>query len=608
MRDSTHFFIPRNRPVVISNASVYNRKSLDTNSKIPLVNSLNHLTYLISNSPKVRETVANDGALKRLISILRNCHFSVHETMDERNDRINRHTMARETWQRRQHVLLAWEWTLAFQCLVLTGTRGSEETRQKVVEAGILPLLATVLDNYLIYHMHYDFVKKEYLSVHFVTLETELIYDRIKRIKFGTYNKTYEEYVQYLFGNDIFNGIEHEQNLFDEDFLSSTMTQPSDFGEVWQDPTVDDQTWNEENTFLDLPTSYEPVSIKFPRRFYLGKIVPTHDDLVWSLQLLAFISKYPYMKSKLQKCELIPSLSFRPILERGQYLLNGMDAEDVDVPVFHKNCTSKTGEPFLHVAKSSTMKDSFTIELEAIASKCNDLRLKKMELRDPYERLNVTLPKVKDNKRRTKAQRLTEHFNSNSSYNAMSEELTDNTWQHIISKNYLNIFQLVERFTSSNGQKTNPREFVYWSSVIMRNSCRKNETGVRQCANVSCGKWEEYPKQFSKCHRCRRTKYCSKQCQVNSWEYHRYWCHPANSTSSHSSSTTSITENQSQISTGNAINTNVSTLEGPTASDNSVMWESGDGPLITATNEDTMVELNDSGLREEGDGVSADDY
>lgn len=95
-----------------------------------------------------------------------------------------------------------------------------------------------------------------------------------------------------------------------------------------------------------------------------------------------------------------------------------------------------------------------------------------------------------------------------------------------------NIFSLVERFTfkpSATDPTTPvlPEEIVYWAGVIMRNACRKDESrgGIRQCANMSCGKWESSPRQFAKCRRCRKAKYCSKECQSKAWsEGHRFWC------------------------------------------------------------------------------------
>lgn len=42
---------------------------------------------------------------------------------------------------------------------------------------------------------------------------------------------------------------------------------------------------------------------------------------------------------------------------------------------------------------------------------------------------------------------------------------------------------------------------------------------------VLCGRWETVPREFAKCRRCRKAKYCGKECQSTAWsEGHRFWC------------------------------------------------------------------------------------
>jgi hypothetical protein len=88
--------------------------------------------------------------------------------------------------------------------------------------------------------------------------------------------------------------------------------------------------------------------------------------------------------------------------------------------------------------------------------------------------------------------------------------------------NDFNLFPLVEKFTV----RYHTTDMQYWAGVVMRNLCRKDDTrgGIRQCAYYKCGKWEEFTRQFAKCRRCRRTKYCSKECQKSAWAFHRHWC------------------------------------------------------------------------------------
>ncbi|EJU04581.1 hypothetical protein DACRYDRAFT_98489 [Dacryopinax primogenitus] len=108
-----------------------------------------------------------------------------------------------------------------------------------------------------------------------------------------------------------------------------------------------------------------------------------------------------------------------------------------------------------------------------------------------------------------------------------------------------NVFSLVERFTfrpspSEPNLPALPKDIQYWAGVIMRNACRKDESrgGIRQCANMSCGRWEEFPREFAKCRRCRKAKYCGKECQSRAWaEGHRFWCNQRDDNNGEGSST-----------------------------------------------------------------------
>ncbi|KAG7665767.1 samB, partial [[Candida] subhashii] len=136
MRDSNYKSVNNNKAAVTITTSLYDRRALDVTSDKPLVNSLNYLTYFVSSSAKVRETLSVDGGIERLVEILHECHNTDFNIQDQKCNSEKK-------------LLTAWKWTLAFQCLVLAGTRGTEKIRQKVVKAGILPIIATVLDNYL---------------------------------------------------------------------------------------------------------------------------------------------------------------------------------------------------------------------------------------------------------------------------------------------------------------------------------------------------------------------------------------------------------------------------------------------------------------------------
>ncbi|BGP58508.1 hypothetical protein JCM8202v2_006177 [Rhodotorula sphaerocarpa] len=120
-----------------------------------------------------------------------------------------------------------------------------------------------------------------------------------------------------------------------------------------------------------------------------------------------------------------------------------------------------------------------------------------------------------------------------SAVNSLPTPPSHSTWSSSVAGRAMNIFSLVEAFTfkPASDDLFTPRhstEVQYWAGVIMRNACRKDDArgGIRQCANMRCVKWEQYAREFAKCRRCRRAKYCSKVCQSEAWtQGHRYWCH-----------------------------------------------------------------------------------
>ncbi|GKU00315.1 mynd protein [Fusarium langsethiae] len=162
--------------------------------------------------------------------------------------------------------------------------------------------------------------------------------------------------------------------------------------------------------------------------------MPREEDVLMSLQLLAYVSKYCGLRSYFQKSHLVPRL--------------------------------KIGKELAAIDKDITAMDE-----------------------------EEDIPEVYD------------------------EDADD---EEYLLPNDFNLFPLVEKFTV----RYHSTDMQYWAGVVMRNLCRKDDTrgGIRQCAYYQCGKWEEYTRQFAKCRRCRRTKYCSKECQKSAWAFHRHWC------------------------------------------------------------------------------------
>ena len=114
------------------------------------------------------------------------------------------------------------------------------------------------------------------------------------------------------------------------------------------------------------------------------------------------------------------------------------------------------------------------------------------------------------------------HDHDDCSMDCCEQEEDEQIEEEYLQPDTFNIFPLVEKFTVRH----HTQDMQYWAGVVMRNLCRKDDArgGIRQCAYYQCGKWEEYTRQFAKCRRCRRTKYCSKECQKKAWVFHRHWC------------------------------------------------------------------------------------
>lgn len=122
MKEPNFSFPSQNRAAVCITSALYDRRALDCTATLPLVNSLTHLAYLTSTSPRIREILCLDGGLERLVRIL----YTTSNKMDR---------------------LTFWKWSLAFQSVVNVGVRGTEQIRTKVVDVGVVPFILTILDS-----------------------------------------------------------------------------------------------------------------------------------------------------------------------------------------------------------------------------------------------------------------------------------------------------------------------------------------------------------------------------------------------------------------------------------------------------------------------------
>jgi hypothetical protein len=122
---------------------------------LPLFNSLTHLTYLTSTSPRIREILTADGGIERIVRLLRDFASSppppevpslFYGLMPPGVSMTSMMTKANPN-AFDQHA--AYRCSLAFQCVVNIGVRGSEGIRSRVVWAGTLDVVACILETWL---------------------------------------------------------------------------------------------------------------------------------------------------------------------------------------------------------------------------------------------------------------------------------------------------------------------------------------------------------------------------------------------------------------------------------------------------------------------------
>jgi hypothetical protein len=176
MRESNFAFPAQNRACVCISSQLYDRRgnhyfllpyffflifyfirfpALDTSSALPLFNSLTHLTYLTSTSPRIREIMTMDGGLERLVRLLHDFCLcppppenpAILFGLSPPNSKPPKLIPTLNPTSFDKHA--AYRFSLAFQCVVNIGVRGSEPIRSRVVQAGTLDVVGCILEAWL---------------------------------------------------------------------------------------------------------------------------------------------------------------------------------------------------------------------------------------------------------------------------------------------------------------------------------------------------------------------------------------------------------------------------------------------------------------------------
>ncbi|KAF2434017.1 hypothetical protein EJ08DRAFT_21168 [Tothia fuscella] len=594
-----NFSIPNaNKASVGITTALYDRRALDCTSTLPLINSLNNLAYLTTSSARIRDILTVDGGVERLVCILKE---------------------GRST----KDMMECWKWNLAFQCVVNIGVRGSENVRTRVVEADMVPVIATILDNYVKViekcreKADAEFKRSTRLgpsAKHFAQRANELFLsghglERIRRQapppidtsspmrdspqeqpplpafsmssppERTTFARTHHVNRSTDSRTNLFNGsvtpravitqplvtsvptMEGMQDTFglrpvrDADRLPSMLSSlPAAALSRPDSPTTPSASANLESDRHLLMRRRGPErrpSIRHQLSMSGDSDEGPSDDaepngsgggpsdepvvgLEDEMNMQDIVESEAIIEAGGSPVRLDPQASDPPdvdafslarsAIESSMLTPTNQAATNINIsPIQHLNTITTTPPPIQvnpyaryvqeRSATSGTLlsmpRDEdvlMCLQLLAYVSKyCN--------LRAYFQRSHL-VPKLKIPG--AELHMLNEDCSQHK--HACAEEEVE----EYLQPDDFNIFPLVEKFTVRH----HTQDMQYWAGVVMRNLCRKDDArgGIRQCAYYQCGKWEEWTRQFAKCRRCRRTKYCSKECQKSAWVYHRHWC------------------------------------------------------------------------------------
>ena len=573
-----NFSIPNvNKAAVNITTTLYDRRALDCTSTLPLINSLNHLAYLTTSSARIRDILTIDGGIERLVCILK---------------------------EGRNHDLLEmWKWSLAFQCVVNIGVRGSEAVRTRVVEADMVPVIATILDNYL---QVFDKIRQRADS------ETQRHPSRHPRPAPTNVEAGRSANLE-----------RRPSRRQPPPNIEIPAPYPADSAMDISSPRMPVTSPPERSTFSqEAPTSRpneqprRPVNRRHRTMHPLSTAVPSTDTADgFGLRPVRDAERLPSMLPGLQAglasqpdSPTTPSDPLnlnlrhdhyaprRPALRQQQStsgdsddanedagttqsadaetIVGFQDRMDIDNAGDRQTIVDDAANDDLTVTEPSEGQDAETFNIthrstvdgsindntqnngtfglspaQANAANSPTLAPSPYSLyfreRATSQPVLTAMPRDEDVLMSLQLLAYVSKYCNLRSYFQRSHlvpKLKIDRELHLLDDNpnaappveaddgdeYLlpddvNIFPLVEKFTVRHHAK----DMQYWACVVMRNLCRKDESrgGIRQCANYKCGKWEEFQRQFAKCRRCRRTKYCSKDCQKTAWYYHRHWCH-----------------------------------------------------------------------------------
>ncbi|KAH8891408.1 hypothetical protein GQ53DRAFT_649354 [Thozetella sp. PMI_491] len=617
-----NFSIPNvNKASVGITTALYDRRALDCTSTLPLINSLNHLAYLTTSSARIRDILTVDGGIERLVCILKQ--------------------------GRSKDMMDMWKWNLAFQCVVNIGVRGTEAVRTRVVEADMVPVIATILDNYIKViekcrekaeekqkaesshrhrsHEHGRVSKSSTFSSRSGRLDVDqrsfrrqapppsidisvaALPSPAATVVQSNADATptaaqFSAVVSPAEGSAFASHRGHHHHHHGHrnpgsrqainspsrpvQALASSLPSMSTAGDAFTRPVpmplrnIDNLTSMMEfhTNLASQPASpttpLPPPQIRSPTVRPASMLTPTtqsrrrpsirhqHSSVAEAEDVLPD----PIQSDEAPDAEMSGTTEIQPAvgiqditMEDGDSIMAGaaLEASEAqEAGTFNITHRGPVDGTFVNTTPTPVPTIGLSPNRPAMVSppqptlpNTNVPRYLLDRQVQPHPQMLAAMPREEDVLMSlqllayvSKYCNLRKYFQGShlvpklkigkelqlldgADPAAIEKELDaaqDECDEEYLLPNDLNIFPLVEKFTVRH----HSTDMQYWAGVVMRNLCRKDDSrgGIRQCAYYQCGKWEEFTRQFAKCRRCRRTKYCSKECQKSAWAFHRHWC------------------------------------------------------------------------------------
>ncbi|BFZ54047.1 hypothetical protein PYCC9005_001078 [Savitreella phatthalungensis] len=536
-----------NRAVCTITPTYYDRRALDTNADYALCTSLAYLADLAQQSPKIRDSLASDGGLEQIVRILKRGKV---KRMPER-------------WQ-----LVKWQ--SALLCLFNIGVRGSEYVRTRVVEADMIPVVVTVLCHtlekldratqyarYLASQQRHTLrqVNGNHLSRSTTMVDAPITVQTTIEASQAAVSADYPlPPVRRVHAENVLDDDDTDENatpqrpstpltrrvtdrLVEQLGELSVSTAAAAAAAAASDTGHRLRPGRQTHERLERGPGNEPDMNESDDGYSMSeeanlaafadagvRVASIADEVVSAHEMaLALHAQAPVSTSSPAGAPGTETTVDEEAASARQSMIEDPGREfELSRPINTPQAPRLSTRPFsMPAAPVQTQQASAAADIVMSAQLDQDvvMCLKLLAYLSKYPSLRelfqhaTDMPLLKQNLKQYEYYISSDH--AEGPFETMDEDLSDD-----LQMPY-NVFSLVEKFTARP-----PDEAAYWAGVTMRNACRKDESrgGVRQCAYLECGKWEESNRQFAKCRRCRRTKYCSKQCQSNAWPGHKWWC------------------------------------------------------------------------------------